>query len=66
MPVPKDPGAAPASRRVRFVFNNENVATGVEQEANMPTAVCQKVIENGRLIIIRNGIRYTAEGLRVE
>ena len=66
LPVPKDPGAAPASRRVRFVFNNENVATGVEQEANMPTAVCQKVIENGRLIIIRNGIRYTAEGLRVE
>lgn len=66
LPVPKDPGAAPASRRVRFVFNNENVATGVEQEANMQTTVCHKVIENGRLIIIRNGIRYTAEGLRVE
>lgn len=66
LPVPKDPGAAPVSRRVRFVFNNENVATGVEQEANMQTTVCHKVIENGRLIIIRNGIRYTAEGLRVE
>lgn len=47
-----------APRRMRFVFNQ---ATGVE--SIQPSAVSsQKMIENGQLVIIRNGAKYNAQG----
>jgi len=47
-----------APRRMRFVFNT---ATGVESA--QPSVISgQKLIENGQLIIIKNGVRYNAQG----
>ena len=46
-----------APRRMRFVFDT---ATGVENaEANVKSI---KLIENGQLVIIKNGVRYNAQG----
>ena len=60
----KDPAVPASSRRVRFVFDQENTATGVDNAENVVKV--SKCIENGQLYIIRDGIRYTATGLRVE
>ncbi len=60
----KNPAVPASSRRVRLVFDNENTATGVDNAENAVKA--SKRIENGQLLIIRDGIRYTATGLRVE
>lgn len=60
----KDPAVPASSRRVRFVFDQENTATGVDNAENAVKA--SKCIENGQLYIIRDGLRYTATGLRVE
>ena len=53
-----------ASRRMPFVFNEEQTATGVESEE--AEAGSRKVMENGRLVIIRNGVRYDAQGQVIE
>lgn len=51
--------AAPA-HRMRFIFNNEQQATGID---NADEALkSEKRIENGQLIIIKNGVRYNAQG----
>ena len=51
-----------APRRMPFIFDQ---ATGVESV--QPSAInSQKVIENGQLIIIRNGVRYNAAGQNVK
>jgi len=51
-----EPSGAP--RRIRFVFDQ---ATGVE--SIQPSAVSsQKMIENGQLVIIRNDVKYNAQG----
>ena len=54
-----------APRRMRFVFNEEQVATGVEnvQGDNVQST---KVLENGVLYIIKNGVRYNAQGQKVK
>lgn len=54
-------GGSMAPKRLRFVFNNENTATGVEnvQSDNVQST---KVIENGVLYIEKNGVRYNAQG----
>lgn len=50
-----------APRRMRFVFEQENTATGME--SIQPSAVSsQKVLRDGQLIIIRNGVEYNANG----
>lgn len=50
-----------APRRMRFVFEQENTATGME--SIQPSAVsCQKVLRDGQLIILRNGVEYNANG----
>lgn len=50
-----------APRRMRFVFEQENTATGME--SIQPSDVsCQKVLRDGQLIIIRNGVEYNANG----
>jgi hypothetical protein len=51
-----------APKKLRFVFRNENTATGVEN-ANLKSEIKnQKFIKDGRLIIIRNGVEYNAAG----
>lgn len=50
-----------APKRMRFVFNQEQVATGMEnvQGDNVQST---KVLENGVLYIIKNGVRYNVQG----
>lgn len=50
-------------RRARFVTDQENTATGVENQKSM--AERRKAIENGQLIIIRDGVRYDVLGRRL-
>ena len=54
-------GNAGAPTRLRFVFNNEQTATGI-QNASAVLSKPTKVIENGTLYIIRDGIRYNTQG----
>ncbi len=49
-----------APKRLRFVFNQEQVVTGIDN-ANTDTKA-EKRIENGQLIIIKNGVRYNVQG----
>ena len=54
-------GASLAPKRLRFVFNQEQTTTDIE--GIQPSDVrSQKVIENGVLYIIKNGVRYNAQG----
>ena len=56
-------GANNAPRRLRFVFSEEQTATGVENtDASAKIGGSEKVIENGVLYIIKNGVRYDAQG----
>ena len=48
------------SHRMRFIFNEEQQATGMENAAEALKS--EKRIENGQLIIIKNGVRYNAQG----
>lgn len=52
-----------APRRMRFVFEQEQVATGVEN-TNDQMRNCEnaKIIRNGQLIILRNGVEYNVNG----
>ena len=53
-------GMAQAPKRMPFVFNGEQTATGVENvQGNVQST---KVIENGVLFIIKNGVKYNAMG----
>ena len=57
-------GMAQAPRRMPFVFNGEQTATGVENvQGNVQST---KVIENGVLYIIKNGVKYNAMGQEVK
>ncbi len=49
-----------APKRMRFVFDNENTATGVDNTdtQKMPT----KVINDGHLYIIKDNVHYNAQG----
>ena len=53
-------GSAPAPKRLRFVFNGENAATGIGNASE--TLKSEKRIESGQLVIIKNGVRYNAQG----
>lgn len=55
---------APA-HRMRFIFNDEHQATGIENAQNSDIR-SQKVVENGQLIIIRNGVKYNAAGQTIK
>ena len=57
-------GMAQAPKRMPFVFNGEQTATGVENvQGNVQST---KVIENGVLYIIRDGKTYNAMGQMVK
>ena len=51
-----------APKKLRFVFEEEQTATGVETVTGNPSPSTEKVIRNGQLIIIRNGVEYSADG----
>ena len=53
-------GAAYAPKKLRFVFNNEQQATGIDNAAD--GIMSEKRIENGQFVIIKNGVRYNAQG----
>ena len=53
---------APVNVRARVAFN-ENVETGVEDIITTDAPV--KVIENGQLIIIRDGVKYNVQGQKL-
>ena len=53
-------GGASAPKRMRFIFNEEQQATGIDNAAEALKS--EKRIENGQLIIIKNGVRYNAQG----
>ena len=54
-------GVASAPKKLRFVFNGENAATGIEN-ASAKIGGSEKRLENGQLVIIKNGVRYNAQG----
>jgi hypothetical protein len=60
--LPQINGQAGAPRNIRMVFNT---ATGIE-DVQGTQVQSTKVIENGQLIIIRDGKRYNAQGARVQ
>ena len=55
------PSLAP-SHRMRFIFSNEQGATDIETVTGYGLPVTEKRIENGQLVIIKNGVRYNAQG----
>jgi len=63
LPKPTQPSGAP--RRVRFVLNNEQVATGMDAMQTQPVEAT-KFIENGQLFIRRGDAVYTIQGTRVQ
>ena len=66
LPLPKESnGPAAAARRVRFVINEEHVATGVEN-AKEDSLEAVKFIENGQLFIRRGEAVYNLQGIRVK
>lgn len=59
--VPPVPGSGQQNAPIRFLFRHENTATGIENtSANFGES--EKRLENGQLIIIKNGVRYNAQG----
>ncbi|MBQ7438621.1 MAG: hypothetical protein IJV28_01475 [Paludibacteraceae bacterium] len=54
-------GVAYAPRKLRFVFNKENTATGIEN-TSASFGGSEKRLENGQLLIIKDGVRYNAQG----
>lgn len=56
---------AGAVKRARII-ENEQVATEIELIMEQPNANSQKLIENGQLIIIRDGVRYNAMGVKLQ
>ncbi len=53
-----------APKRMRFVFNQEQTATGMEDvQGSVQTT---KILRNDQIIIIRNGVEYTINGQKVK
>lgn len=55
------PSMAPRNSRARIVEHTDTT-TDMETVTGNPSPVTQKLIENGQLIIIKNGVRYNAQG----
>ena len=54
----------PGRRRVSMGETGENAATDVEN-SQLPMINSQKLIENGQFIIIRDGVKYNAQGQKL-
>ncbi len=65
---------AHVARRARFGFESEQTATGIDQISNDPYGVSRseesqitnKVVIDGQLIIIRDGVKYNAMGVKIQ
>ena len=55
----------PGRRRITMGAEGENTTTGLNNITNGENTTI-KVIENGQLIIIRNGEKFNAQGVRLE
>ena len=55
----------PGRRRVCMSATGENTATGTEN-AITPQVQVTKIIENGQVVIIRDGVKYNVQGIRIE
>lgn len=55
----------PGRRRVCMGTTGENTATGTEN-AITPQVQVTKIIENGQVVIIRDGVKYNVQGMRIE
>ncbi len=53
--------SSPNNAPARFLFKHEQTATGIEN-ASANFGESEKRLENGQLIIIKNGVRYNAQG----
>jgi hypothetical protein len=60
---PKSP--VPGRRRVSMGETSENNTTDLGN-TQLPMINSQKLIENGQLIIIRDGVKYNAQGVRLQ
>ena len=59
------PGAQmPGRRRVSLGANEENTTTGTE-DLTKPQVQVTKIIENGQVVIIRDGVKYNVQGVRL-
>lgn len=58
------PQPMPGRRRVAMGVTSENAATGLENITNGENTTI-KLIENGQLIIIRNGEKFNAQGIKL-
>ena len=56
-------GAAYAPKKLRFVFNNEQLATGIDNAAD--GIMCENRIENGQLYLMYKGKKYNVQGAQV-
>ena len=59
------PAMAPANTRARLI-DVQKMPTGVDEIGQEFKAKSQKVLENGVLYIIKNGVRYNAQGQMVK
>ena len=60
----KPKSLVPGRRRVSMGETGENAATDVEN-SQLPMINSQKLIENGQFIIIRDGVKYNAQGQKL-
>lgn len=59
------PQPMPGRRRVTMGVTGENEATGVDNITENGVIAPKKLIENGQLIIIRDGVKYNVQGQRL-
>lgn len=57
---------AHVARRARFGFESEQTATGIDQISNDQSQITNKVVIDGQLIIIRDGVRYNVMGTKLQ
>ena len=62
--VPSAPAQAPGKRYVHMTVNGENGTTAIDDAALEMRTV--KTFENGQLIIIKDGVKYNAQGIIVK
>ena len=55
-------GGSSAPARLRMQIGPKQVPTAIDATDNQPSAACLKMIENGQLIIIRDGVKYNVQG----
>ena len=55
-------GLGMAPKRFRVQVGPAQTPTGVEEVSDQPSVISRKLIENGQLVIIRDGVKYNVQG----